>query len=125
MKKPHPREYGFENEFEVRTVLSEEDRRQSRIRNAAGIITFIAVFVLTAVWFIHVSKTAVPSIIVTGKIIGVAIMGAIPAFILAAAARVLTETLHQPSDKYLKARQYSIANRMWIQRLQREYGYES
>jgi hypothetical protein len=124
MRKPLPKDYGFENESEVRLAIDEEDRRSSKVRNA-GIITFLAVFIVSATALILVSRHEFTAIIVTGRILGVALICMLPALASSLAARFLTEALRRPSDKYLRARQYSIANRMWIQHLQREYGYES
>ena len=135
MKKPHPREYGFENESEVRLAITNEDQRKANI-GRVGFLSFSIAFLLSAAgvflifWFMTSSLTSMrPSgarlfaQIVFGVVSGVA--GVVLGLICSLGARALADRFWQPSTMYPKAKQYLDANRMWIQRLQREYGYES
>ena len=135
MKKPHPRDYGFENESEVRLAINKEDERKANV-GRVGFLSFVIAFLVStaciflAFWFLMSSLNSMgpPSArlfaqLFFGFISGVS--GLVLGLVCALGARALADRFWQPSTRYPKAQQYLDANRMWIQRLQREYGYES
>ena len=134
MKKPHPRDYGFENESDVRLAITTEDQRKANI-SRVGLLSFLIAFCVSApsAFLTLASMVSVPSLQGPGAppLIQVLYMvfstaaGFVLGLTIAFSARAFAERLWQPSTRYAKAKQYLDANWMWKQILQREYGYES
>jgi cytochrome c biogenesis protein CcdA len=134
MKKPHPRDYGFENESEVRLVVTNEDQRRANI-SRVGLLSFLIAFCVSApcAFLILASMVSLPSLegqrvlslVQLLYVVFSAAAGFVLGLTISFAARALAERLWQPSSRYTKAKQYLDANWMWKQILQREYGYES
>ena len=135
MKKPHPRDYGFENESEVRLAITNEDQRTAKI-SRVGLLSFLIAFLVSAAGVLLVAESTTSAVFIwpsEGSLLFVqfvtvvvsAVTGIMLGLTIAFSARALAERLWQPSSRYTKAKQYLDANWMWKRILQREYGYES
>ena len=135
MKKPHPRDYGFENESEVRLAITNEDQRTAKI-SRVGFLSFLIAFLVSAAGVLLVVESTTSAVLIwpsEGSLLFVqfvtvvvsAVTGIMLGLTIAFSARALAEMLWQPSSRYTKAKQYLDANWMWKRILQREYGYES
>jgi hypothetical protein len=136
MKKPHPREYGFDDVSGVQLAIEREEKRKT-IVTRTGRLSFWAAFLISVAPLIGV-YTLLPHAPFSiqqanvGALMAMALIGFVAVAIgigiglfARLGARIVTDKLLQPSLEFLKARQYINADRTWKKYVQQEYGYDS